>query len=564
MYSRFLSSLLCVAMVVAAGSSALAERQQLTGKQHVPDAVTDGSAKLVAHAGAAQRYELAMALPVRNEAALDALLAEQQNPHSPLYHRWLSVEEFAARFAPGAAEYARVTEFLKAQGFQVTTEHENRLAVSFSGSTQQVERAFHVTMNNYRHPAEDRTFFAPDREPAIDGLDTPVLLIAGLDNYVLPHARLKRNPAAAAVAEDATPRTTNCTYNVDLGNGACGTYSPTNLRTAYYGGTAETGSGQQIGILGFGGAEASDVTLMAGQENQTAPTVKYILGSACAAKCSDGEQVLDIIFSSGMAPGATINFFSNASNDLTIINKMASSKVSSVYSCSWGWGKSNHAAEDTDFKEMQSQGQTFLNATGDDGGYNSTTWAYPSGDPYITEVGGTSLVTNGVGGGWSSETGWTGSSGGVATGISYTIPTWQAPAANSSNGISTTKRSDPDVAAEADFNQLSCSKAKCTDGWGGTSYAAPQWAGYFAMVNQARVAAGAGTLGFPNPSLYSIGLGSSYNSDFHDSTACQTGTNPCNDSDAGSPVVGYNAVVGFDDVTGWGSPNGSGLINSLK
>jgi len=560
---RFLSSLMCVALVFGAANCAVAERQQLPGKQHVPEAVTDGSAKLVAHAGADQRYELALALPVRNQAGLDALLAEQQNPHSAMYHRWLTVEEFAARFAPTPAEYARVREELKAQGFEITAEHENRLAVSFAGSTAQVERAFHVTMNLYQHPTEGRTFYAPDREPTIDA-ETPVLLIAGLDNYVLPHARLKHNPAQPADENKITARTTKCTYNVDLGNGACGTYSPTNLRTAYYGGTAETGSGQQIGILGFGGALTTDVTLMAGQENQTAPTVTYVLGSACAAKCADGEQVLDIIFSSGMAPGAKINFFSNASNDLTIINKMASSKVSSVYTCSWGWGKTNHAAEDTDFQEMQTQGQTFLNATGDDGGYNSSTWDYPSGDPYITEVGGTSLKTNGVGGGWSSETGWSDSSGGVATGISYTIPTWQAPAANSSNGISTTKRSDPDISAEADFNQLSCSKGKCTDGWGGTSYAAPQWAGYFAMVNQARVAAGAATLGFANPSLYTIGLGSSYDSNFHDITACETGTNPCNDSDEGSPVVGFDTVVGFDDVTGWGSPNGSGLITSLK
>src|SRR5256884_229810 len=83
---------------------------------------------------------------------------------------------------------------------------------------------------------------------------------------------------------------------------------------------------------------------------------------------------------------------------------------------------------------------------------------------------------------------------------------------------------------------------------GGTSFAAPMWAGYLALVNQQSVANGNKTAGFINPSLYAIGGGSSYSSSFHDING---GSN------------GYSATNGYDLATGWGSPNGAGLINAL-
>ncbi|MFZ1982031.1 MAG: hypothetical protein WAU61_12040, partial [Smithella sp.] len=89
----------------------------------------------------------------------------------------------------------------------------------------------------------------------------------------------------------------------------------------------------------------------------------------------------------------------------------------------------------------------------------------------------------------------------------------------------------------------------CAGGWGGTSFAAPRWAGYMALVNQQSVAHGHSTLGFLNPTIYAIGLGTSYNSNFHDITSGSNGT--------------YSAQKGYDLVTGWGSPNGTGLINTL-
>jgi subtilase family serine protease len=585
--SLIVASVLSLAML---GGATSAKAETAPGKKHVPDAVSKGTAIYVSHVDAKQQYELAIALPINSQANLTKLIAEQQDHNSGMYHKWLTVDQFADQFSPSKADYAKVVAYLMAQGFAIEFQHANRLAVSFTGNTEQIERAFHVTMNNYKHPTEDRTFYAPDSEPTLTGLNVPVLLIAGLDNYVIPHPMLKNRgqmhhatptpqPVTNSVISHANPPV-SCygpPYSVDVGNGACNTYTPANMRTAYYGSGSLNGTGQQIGILGFGGFFPADLTGFAAVDNNaTVPTVNFLLGAACTASCSDGEQMLDVLWSAGMAPGITnINFFTNSSNDLTIINAEASSTLSSVYSSSWGWGFTNHAAEDTDFQEMATQGQTFLNATGDDGGYNSSTWSYPSANPYITEVGGTQVVTSSIGGPWSAEYGWPGSSGGVPPAAdAYAIPSWQSPV-NGANGVSTTKRSDPDVAGEADYEMLGCTGNKrsgnsCEDTYGGTSYAAPTWAGIFAMLNQYSVSIGNGTLGFANYELYEAGLnGTLFSGIFHDVTICGgidgPGPGPdCNSSDEGTPVTGFNPGTGFDDVTGWGGPNASALITSLS
>ncbi len=167
----------------------------------------------------------------------------------------------------------------------------------------------------------------------------------------------------------------------------------------------------------------------------------------------------------------------------------------------------------------------------------------------MTSVGGTDLQTTAAGGAWSSETAWADSGGGISP-HKFAIPSWQTAAAAGCASCSQSYRNGPDVSANANYTFYVCSdQITCTaNEWGGTSFAAPMWAGYLALVNQQSVANGNNTLGFINPSLYTIGAGSSYTTDFHDITS---GSN------------GYSATTGYDLATGWGSPNGSGLINSL-
>ena len=110
-------------------------------------------------------------------------------------------------------------------------------------------------------------------------------------------------------------------------------------------------------------------------------------------------------------------------------------------------------------------------------------------------------------------------------------------------------RNSPDVAAEANTDNYICYDGGCGGGWGGTSFAAPRWAGYLALANQQAVSHNDKPIGFINPTLYTLGLGSSHATYFHDITSGSNGT--------------YSCQTGYDLVTGWGSPNGVGLINSL-
>jgi subtilase family serine protease len=121
---------------------------------------------------------------------------------------------------------------------------------------------------------------------------------------------------------------------------------------------------------------------------------------------------------------------------------------------------------------------------------------------------------------------------------------------DSANKGSTTYRNGPDVSANANFTFYVCANQTCTaNEVGGTSFAAPMWAGYMALVNQQAADTGHATLGFTNPEIYAVGVGSSYNAAFHDIASGISGS--------------YSAVTGYDLVTGWGSPNGSGLMSPL-
>jgi subtilase family serine protease len=281
-------------------------------------------------------------------------------------------------------------------------------------------------------------------------------------------------------------------------------------------------------------------------------------GASAGSDGDDGEQVLDIVQAASMAPGMSqirVYIAPGTSQigvgDVDIFNEMATENIAKQLSCSWGWNPADTAQLDPIFQEFAAQGQNLFVASGDAGAYtgsNSTDNSYPAESVYVVAVGGTDLTTNGVGGPWQSETAWLDSGGGPAD-DGFAIPSWQVGVANSSNRASTTIRNVPDVAAEANTDNYLCDQGSCTEDFGGTSFAAPRWAGFLALVNQQEVSKGNPTLGFINPSLYSIGKGASYHDAFHDITSGSNNT--------------YSAVPGYDLVTGWGSPNGTGLINAL-
>jgi hypothetical protein len=534
------------------GSLALAQPSLEALHGHVRPAVLSGKAAPAGLMARDARLNLSIVLPLRNQAELAATVSRLYDPASSDYHHFLTQDQFTQQFAPTVDDYNAVVRFAQASGFTVAPAPANRLLVPISGTVAQVENAFHVKMGLYQHPTENRLFFSPDREPTLQ-LNVPVQHIAGLDNYSRPRPMVTRANAAQATPES----------NSDAaGSGPGGSYLASDIRAAYYGGAALDGSGQTIALLEFDGYNASDVSLTLSNAGQSSavPVNNVLLDGTTGLPTSgdDSEEVLDIVQAVGMAPGLSQVRVYIGGSDVDLLNAIASEDIAKQVSISWSWSPADPSTDDEFFEELAAQGQSVFAASGDWGEFDPYfNNFFPAEDAYVTAVGGTVLTTSGAGQSWSSETAWN-RSGGGASPDGVRLPAWQAGVSNSSNGGSATLRNVPDVAAEANNDNYLCSMGICLGDYGGTSFAAPRWAGFMALVNQQAEQNNDPAIGFLNPALYALGAGSSYADSFHDIVI---GNNDARDNCCGWPY--YYAVPGYDLVTGWGSPAGQSLIDAL-
>jgi hypothetical protein len=260
------------------------------------------------------------------------------------------------------------------------------------------------------------------------------------------------------------------------------------------------------------------------------------------------EESLDVEWAHAMAPGANILLVeanSNSYSDLmTAVQYAASQSGVSVVSMSWGGSEwSGETSYDSYFTTPSGHnGVTFVASTGDSG--SSGAPEYGSVSPNVLAVGGTELTLNSTGG-YGSETGWSGSGGGISAYESQ--PSYQ-------NGVVTqtsTMRAVPDVSYNASSNSpYAVYDSSGYGGWievYGTSAGAPQWASLVAIADQGRALNGLGTLDGPSqtlPALYKLPT-----SDFHDIT---TGSNGA-----------YSAGTGYDLVTGIGTPIANDVVAGL-
>ena len=495
-----------------------------------------------------RRFHLAVSLPLRNKSELNQLLKDLYDRKSPSYHRFLKPDQFTAQYGPTAEDAQAVADYFSARGFVVTKIHSNRVIVDVEGNNDAIQKAFHVRLHNYQRP-DGSTFYAPDDDPSVD-LDTPIADISGIENFVLPEpvaqsfARPGRKPSGLATG---------------------GWNAPIDLRNAYAGNVANTGSGQSVALFELSTYVTSDVApfqAAAGTINAQSAALYASFGpvqNIYLDSLTDGsnnnapqEVALDIDCVESIAPGAAINVYMGTDSD-DVLNQIAEDDSCNQVSASWEYSTTGAA-----FSQFAAQGQSYFNASGDWFSYDSTgnsfdpnSYAgYSLNYDYVTIVGGTELTTTGNPSVYSSEIAW--NQGNAATGggilTLVPIPLYQQGLNVGPAGGSTTNRNAPDVSACAYgiwiYEQGSFSA------WGGTSAATPLWAGYTALVNQQALQAGAPLTGFINPVVYSIGENPTrYAADFHDITS---GTN-----------TGYNAVTGYDLVTGWGSPTGQSLINDL-
>jgi hypothetical protein len=515
---------------------------------HIPPAVKKLNLQPVGRVSVTNRLHLAVGLPLRNQAALNGLLQQICDPASPQYHHYLTTRQFTEKFGPTEEDYQVVIGFALSNGLAVTATFSNRMVVDMEGSVADVERALHVTMRTYNHPTEARTFYAPDVEPSIDS-SIPVLEFGGLNNYSVAHANSHgvRVPNKAG----ATP------YG---GTGPYGSFWGYDLRTAYVPGTGLTGAGQSVALVELDGYYTNDIVQyerMTGLPNVPLHNVLIDGFSGNPPYSDEFEVALDIEMAISMAPGLSqVIVYETANGPVSvfvdILSRMASDNQAKQIGCSWGYpyGTTSTTADQL-FQEFVAQGQSFLHASGDGGAITSGI-GWPGDHTNITSVGGTVLTTTAPGGSWASETTWTGSGGGIST--TYAIPNWQQGVNMSANQGSTTMRNIPDVSMVATNLGVIASNGGLYEGWG-TSFSAPLWAGFTALVNQQGAANGQPPVGFLNPRLYTIGTGTIYSLCFHDIT---TGNN-ANSGSHGKFV----AAPGYDLCTGWGTPNGSYLINAL-
>ncbi len=522
------------------------EKQRLKGHVHSAWARLEAVDRLAG----TNEMRLAIGLPLRNRDALTKLLQQLYDPNSAAYRRYLTPDQFTESFGPTEQAYEAAIHFARTNGLKVTTTHLNRILLGVTGSAAEVERAFNLNLRVYRHPWEGRTFYAPDREPSL-GLDVPVLHISGLDNYTTPQAKNLRPRSAAKTAR----------AGLHAGSGPDGSFIGNDFRTAYVPGTSLTGAGQSVGLVALDGYYTSDITAYSQLANLPAVPLTNVLidgfnGVPTSRLPGSGneEVALDIQMTISMAPGLSSIIVYEGSPQSTratinhLLNRMATDNLARQLSCSWGFDVDVTTRQI--FQQFAAQGQSFFLASGDSGAFSGAA-LQPSDDPHITVVGGTTLTTDQAGA-WRSETTWNGSSGGIST--LFPIPTWQRGIEMAANRGSTTMRNVPDVAMVGD-NVWTISGRGRSMAVVGTSIATPLWAAFTALINEQAAANGQPPVGFINPALYAIAKGPEYAKLFHDVT---TGNN----RNAESPTR-YSAVRGYDLCTGWGTPNGTNLINAL-
>ena len=495
-----------------------------------------------------QVIHLAIGLPGQNLAGLKSLAAQVSDPKSPQFRRYLTQNQFYATFGATDADYQALRSWAEANGFVIRATYPNKLLLSVTGTAAQIEDALHTNLV-FRKRQDGSNFVAVDREPSLD-LNVPILHISGFTDYILPHS-LAVN-----------------------GTGGGGTsYRAADLRNAYLGVGSNCqyldGSGQIVGIVGFDVFNKSDV------DAYDALQLPLITDNAKVVATEGGnptsganvEAMLDVEMVQAMAPKAQILFFQGSTGitghlDDILMAMATSNPPLTVASSSLTYFASDN--EELALSEMAAQGTSFFQGSGDNGDVGDPQQSVNNAHLLTqTLVGGTTLSTNPLTAGlpnpvyppnyYAGESGWSGSGGGVLDGSnqmcpfvcspSVPIPDYQVGVSMAANGGSTKFRNYPDVATPA-LNVEFFSQGGTVSTNSGTSFAAPLWAGFTALVNQRSNLNSAGFVGFLNPTIYDIGLTRGTANDLY--------ANSFNDVTTGSN--GRQAVPGYDLVTGWGSP----------
>jgi kumamolisin len=568
--SNFLLSHVLISLLIVVPNFARADQSggsiRLSG--HVPHAKI-AKAKHLGRMEKDAQISMAVPLTLADQSGLEVLIKRLHTPGDPLYGKYLSPAEFTERFAPSQADVQSVVDEMQARGLVVSHVHPNRMLIDVQGNVSDVESAFQIEMHKYK-TADGRIVYAPNSDPIVSkNTASKIVGVAGLNNFTVRHNYLRR------------PRALNKSAHTFTGSGPDNGMLPKDIRAAYNIPTSYTGAGQSVALVEFDGYVASDISNYASYNGLPSPNLSKILvdgynGVPTPYSNSDTgayEVTLDIEMLMAVVPAASILVYEGSPQTtdaiwLDVFHRIASDGTAKQVSCSWGSAEdetdsTDFTSESSALMQMSSQGQTFFSAAGDSGAYDDPQSSAlevddPGSQPYAISVGGTTIALN-SNGSYASESSWgeenednqgpEGGGGGIS--IHWPIPSWQSLVSNSSNSASATMRNVPDISLNANPDtgyDIYADGGFAT--FGGTSAAAPLWAGLTAMVNERRASLGMNPIGLMNPALYLIGQSSLYGQCFND--IADKSTN-----------LFYSAVTGYDLSTGWGSFNATNIINAL-
>lgn len=338
------------------------------------------------------------------EADLQALIAAQQDPNSPQYHKWLTPEDFGARFGMTDADISKAAFWLQQQGFTIDGSSRSRTRLSFSGTVQQVEAAFSTEIHYYSMDGEKH--FAPASDVSVPAALAPVVRTIDNLSSFRPKPRVKFRSAQAP-----SPKFTSSQSGSHfLTPGDIATIY--DVKPAYQAGI--TGTGQSIAVVGQSTIALSDIENFESAAGLTKKDPMEILvpdtGAGALSQGDEMESDIDLEYSGGVAPGATIIFvFVGSNNNANVFNALVyaiDNRTAPIISISYGAcesdeGQTAYNSLNGVLAQAATQGQTILTADGDNGSTdcsgntNQSTAAqealavdFPSSSQYVTAMGG--------------------------------------------------------------------------------------------------------------------------------------------------------------------------------
>lgn len=574
-FALLAGALICAGLFLPSHLFAV-KKQVLQG--NTPDVVN-----LAEHRKSAQpqrTMRIVIGLKLRNVDELERLLAAQSDPQSQQFRVFLTPDQFTERFGPTRQDVDQVVSYFQSEGLTVLAVAPNRLLVELGGTVEALERAFSVKISEYDLKGvsgfDDGTYLSNDRDPTIPSSLAPVIeSVSGLSEFARFHSRVQSvdgsnvNGSAARSLEPHGSNgavDSNSVIKTPRNPGTPTGFLPKDIATVYNFPTSlnsnasvkYSGKGRTIAVATAYGYKVSDVYYFwyHNKINRGGKLTNVYIGGKPSQ--DHVETTLDLQTVSAHAPDADIMMYIGADPQFTtftkVFNTIVTDNKADVVSISWGLcekgtGTAQMKTEQAIFRQGVAQGMAFFAASGDDGAYDCKTETpptyrvnYPSSDPNVTAVGGTTLYTNSDGSRWS-ETAWTGSGGGNSH--HWSRPWWQTGPGvpNWSN------RMTADVSAVANPNT---GYAFFSEGkWvqlGGTSVSAPDWAALWSLALEAS----GKRLGSPLPTLYRLARSTHYGNAFYDVTSGNNGH---------GKGPGYLAKAGWDQPTGFGTPNGTEVVN---